>query len=47
MEGEIVIRASDLPVYLFPEGTVYNPNALTARIFQGHVIVRVRIEFDI
>ncbi|KAJ3486607.1 hypothetical protein NLI96_g4131 [Meripilus lineatus] len=41
MEGEIVIRASDLPVYLFPEGTVYNPNALTARIFQGHVIVRV------
>ena len=39
------MKASDLPSFLYTDGTVYDKENLDTGLFQGHVLVRVRYFF--
>jgi hypothetical protein len=39
--GQIVIRAKDLPSFLYPHGTVYNRDGIATGLFRGHILIRV------
>jgi hypothetical protein len=39
--GQIVIRAKDLPSFLYPQGSVYNRDGVANGLFRGHIFLRV------
>ena len=39
------MKASDLPSFLYPHGTIYDEENLDNGLFRGHVIIRVRFSF--
>lgn len=36
------MKASDLPSFLYPHGTIYDKDNLDSGLFRGHVLIRVR-----
>jgi len=41
LNGGIKIHAKDLPSFLYPNGTVYDPDNIDHNLFRGHIFLQV------